>query len=88
MPMMNWLTTGSEVAWVLRDRRRARRTWTSTGISRGEVVKIRLFNDPSIEPRDGSIPIHLHGQRFLVLDRDGVRNDNLVWKDTAIIPAG
>ena len=33
-------------------------------------------------------PIHLHGQRFLVLTRDGVRSDNLVWKDTAIIPAG
>ena len=33
-------------------------------------------------------PIHLHGQRFLVLTRDGVRSENLVWKDTAIIPAG
>jgi FtsP/CotA-like multicopper oxidase with cupredoxin domain len=33
-------------------------------------------------------PFHLHGQRFLVLSRDGVRTENLVWKDSAIIPAG
>ena len=33
-------------------------------------------------------PIHFHGQRFLVLDIDGVRNPNLVWKDTATIPVG
>ena len=33
-------------------------------------------------------PLHLHGQRFLVLTRDDVRSSNLVWKDTVIIPAG
>jgi FtsP/CotA-like multicopper oxidase with cupredoxin domain len=33
-------------------------------------------------------PIHLHGQRMLVVSRDGVRTPNLVWKDTAIIPVG
>ena len=54
---------------------------------RGDVVKIRIFNDPSTSHAMAH-PIHLHGQRFLVLTRDGVRSDNLVWKDTAIIPAG
>jgi FtsP/CotA-like multicopper oxidase with cupredoxin domain len=33
-------------------------------------------------------PIHLHGQRFLVLNRDDIQNQNLVWKDTAILPVG
>jgi FtsP/CotA-like multicopper oxidase with cupredoxin domain len=33
-------------------------------------------------------PLHLHGQRFLVVSRDGVPATNLAWKDTAIIPAG
>jgi len=33
-------------------------------------------------------PIHLHGQRFLILSRNGVPNPNLVWKDTGLIPAG
>ena len=33
-------------------------------------------------------PIHFHGQRFVVLSRDGVTNDNLQWKDTVLIPRG
>jgi FtsP/CotA-like multicopper oxidase with cupredoxin domain len=32
--------------------------------------------------------MHIHGQRFLVLTMDGVENENLVWKDTAIVPVG
>jgi FtsP/CotA-like multicopper oxidase with cupredoxin domain len=32
--------------------------------------------------------VHLHGQRFLVLSRDGVPNQNLAWKDTALLPVG
>jgi FtsP/CotA-like multicopper oxidase with cupredoxin domain len=51
------------------------------------VVKIRVFNDPSSSHAMGH-PLHLHGQRFLVVSRDGVPATNLVWKDTAIIPAG
>ena len=33
-------------------------------------------------------PIHLHGQRFLVLSVNGVPNDDPVWKDTVLLPAG
>ena len=32
-------------------------------------------------------PLHIHGQRFLVLSQNGVPNDNLVWKDTVLLPA-
>jgi FtsP/CotA-like multicopper oxidase with cupredoxin domain len=32
--------------------------------------------------------MHFHGQRFLVLSRDGVPNDNLAWKDTVLVPVG
>jgi suppressor of ftsI len=35
-----------------------------------------------------SHPLHMHGQRFLVIVRDGVRTTNLVWKDTTVIPVG
>jgi FtsP/CotA-like multicopper oxidase with cupredoxin domain len=53
----------------------------------GDVVKIRIFNDPeTIHPMNH--PFHVHGQRYLVLSLDGVLNENLVWKDTAIIPVG
>jgi FtsP/CotA-like multicopper oxidase with cupredoxin domain len=50
-------------------------------------VKIRVVNDPS-SSHAMQHPLHLHGQRFLVVSRDGVPAANLVWKDTAIIPAG
>ena len=33
-------------------------------------------------------PIHLHGQRFLVLSVNGAPNVHLVWKDTVLLPAG
>ena len=33
-------------------------------------------------------PMHLHGQRFLVLAVNGTPNDNLAWKDTVVVPAG
>jgi FtsP/CotA-like multicopper oxidase with cupredoxin domain len=88
MAMANWVTTGREVRWILRD--------AATGaedmdihwrFKRGTVAKLRIFNDPiSIHAMDH--PIHLHGQRFLILSRNGIPNDNLVWKDTGLIPAG
>jgi len=88
MPDMNWLSTSKQVRWILRD--------ASTGkenmdidwrVARGSVVKLRIFNDPkSFHPMQH--PIHLHGQRMLVVSRDGVRTKNLVWKDTALIPVG
>jgi suppressor of ftsI len=88
MPNMNWLSTANEVRWILRD--------AATGLENmdidwqftvGDVVKIRLRNDTdAFHPMHH--PIHLHGQRFLVLAQDGVPNDNLVWKDTALVPVG
>jgi len=88
MPMMNWLSTAEEVTWILED--------VATGAQNGEidwefevgdVVKIRVHNTPdSFHPMNH--PIHVHGQRFLVLSMDDVQNQNLVWKDTAIVPVG
>ena len=88
MPNMNWLSTSNEVRWILRD--------TATGAENdqidwqfglGDVVKIRLKNDAqAFHPMHH--PIHLHGQRFLILSRDGVANRNLAWKDTVLVPVG
>ena len=33
-------------------------------------------------------PLHVHGQRFLVLSENGKKNTNLVWKDVITIPVG
>ena len=88
MPRMNWVTTAGPVGWILRDLDTMLENdaidWRFT---RGDVVKLRLRNDR------GAVhamqhPVHIHGQRFLVLARDGVPNDNLVWKDTVLLPAG
>ena len=108
MPVMNWLTTGLEVRWVLHeptpsaeeDAEAAEEVeeeidpeeeeigpavgWRFT---EGEVAKIRVVN-PGNGVHPMNHPLHLHGQRFLVIERDGVRTSNLVWKDTAVIPVG
>jgi hypothetical protein len=33
-------------------------------------------------------PIHLHGQRFVVLTENGVPNTNMVWRDTGLVLPG
>lgn len=88
MPHMNWISTGHEVRWILRDPDTGRENMDiGWHFRQGDVVKIRIHNDPnSIHPMNH--PIHFHGQRFLVLDQDGVPNDDLVWKDTVLVPVG
>ncbi len=88
MPMMNWVSNADNVRWILREPATRRENMDiDWEFAQGDVVKIRLFNDPnSIHPM--SHPVHLHGQRMLVLERDGVRTRNLAWKDTAMIPTG
>jgi FtsP/CotA-like multicopper oxidase with cupredoxin domain len=88
MPDMNWLSTGNQVRWILRDSATGKENMDiAWHVPRGSVVKVRIFNDPkSFHPMQH--PIHLHGQRMLVVSRDGVATKNLVWKDTAIIPVG
>ncbi len=53
----------------------------------GDVVKIRLHNDRGAF-HAMQHPLHIHGQRFLVLEQNGEPNQNLVWKDTVLLPAG
>jgi FtsP/CotA-like multicopper oxidase with cupredoxin domain len=88
MPMMNWASTGRQVRWVLKDPATGRENmdihWR---FRRGEPAKIRLVNERRAF-HGMQHPIHLHGQRFLVLAVNGVPNDNLAWKDTVLVPAG
>lgn len=88
MPDMNWLSTSSQVLWILRDQATGRENMDlQWRVPVGSVVKLRVFNDPrSFHPMQH--PIHLHGQRMLVVKRDGVANGNLVWKDTVLVPVG
>ncbi|MGI8618106.1 MAG: multicopper oxidase family protein [Gemmatimonadaceae bacterium] len=88
MPMMNWASTARQVTWVLRDPATGRENMDIDWRFRaGEVVKLRISNErKSFHAMQH--PIHVHGQRFLVLAVNGVANDNLVWKDTVLLPAG
>ena len=88
MPDMNWLSTSKQVRWILRDDATGKENMDiDWHVKQGSVVMLRIFNDPkSFHPMQH--PIHLHGQRMLVVARDGVRTRNLAWKDTALIPVG
>ncbi|GIV59194.1 MAG: hypothetical protein KatS3mg043_0283 [Rhodothermaceae bacterium] len=88
MPVMNWIATGREVRWLLRDPVTGRENMDiDWRFQRGDIVKLRLINDRNAF-HAMQHPVHLHGQRFLVLSVGGVPNDNLVWKDTVLLPAG
>lgn len=88
MGMMNAMLTDEAVNWQIID--------TETGAINDEIdwdfeledlVVIEIENDESSD-HPMQHPIHFHGQRFLVLDENGVPNENLVWKDTVLIPTG
>jgi FtsP/CotA-like multicopper oxidase with cupredoxin domain len=88
MPMMNWASTGEQVTWVLRDPATGRENMDIDWRFRvGDVVRMRLVNErQSFHAMQH--PIHLHGQRFLVLSVNGVPQENRAWKDTVLLPAG
>ena len=88
MPMMNWLSSAEQIHWKLRDPDTGKENMDiEWSFEVGDVVKIRIYNNPeTIHPMHH--PFHVHGQRFLVIALDGVPNENLVWKDTAIVPVG
>lgn len=86
MAVMNSMSTTENVKWMIKDNVTGNEK-PNYQVKVGDVKKIRIFNDPtSMHPMQH--PIHLHGQRFLVLTQDGKSSDNLVWKDTVLVPAG
>ena len=85
---VNRATDASNMRWKLVDRDTGAENrdidWT---FDVGDQVKIRLINEmESDHPMHH--PFHIHGERFLVLARDGVVEPNLVWKDTVLIRTG
>ena len=88
MPMMNSVATPEEVRWIVREPSTGREDMDIAWRFRiGDVVTIRIGNDV------GALhamqhPFHIHGQRFLVMRRNGTPVTNQVFKDTVLIPAG
>lgn len=85
---MNEESTPDTVRWILMDNATGNKNQNITlEMKTGDIKKIRFYNDPtSAHPMQH--PIHVHGLRFLVLSQDEKENDNLVWKDTVLVPTG
>ena len=85
---MNWVATSREVRWIIRDLDSNKENMDiAWHFKRGDVVKVQMTNDSkSMHPM--SHPIHFHGQRLLLVARNGVPEENLVWRDTILLPVG
>jgi FtsP/CotA-like multicopper oxidase with cupredoxin domain len=89
MVEVNRTTTAANTRWKLIDRASGAENHAIDWQFRvGDWVKIELVNEmDSDHPMHH--PFHVHGAgRFLVLDRDGVEEENLVWKDTVLVRTG
>jgi FtsP/CotA-like multicopper oxidase with cupredoxin domain len=88
MAMMNRMSDDENTEWQIIDEKTGKVNMDiDWSFNQGDLVKVRIFNDPdSMHPMQH--PIHFHGQRFVVLARDGVTSDNLQWKDTTLVPTG
>ncbi len=87
MQRINEITTSDEVTWVIRDAKTKQKNMDFFHtVKKGEIKKIRLRNILH-QSHPMQHPIHLHGNRFLVLSKDGIPNINLAWKDTVLVPS-
>ncbi len=88
MAMMNSMATNKTAKWKFIDTATKKENrdidWQ---FQKGEKVKLRLFNDPKSQ-HPMQHPIHLHGQRFLILATNDVPTANLVFKDTVLVQKG
>jgi len=88
MPGMNWSSSSRNVRWFLRDPATGKEDMAiDWHFKVGDRVRLRLGNDRTVF-HGMQHPVHIHGQRFYVLAVNGVPNDNPVWKDTVLLPAG
>ena len=86
---VNRITTPANTRWSLVDQATGGANHAIDWQFRvGDKVKLRLVNEmDSDHPMHH--PFHVHGAgRFVVLARDGVADDNLVWKDTVLVRTG
>ncbi len=88
MGMMNANSTTDTLKWmIIDDETQNANMDINWQFKKGDIVKFKIFNDDqSMHPMQH--PVHIHGQRFLVLSTNGQKNQNLVWKDTTLIQTG
>jgi FtsP/CotA-like multicopper oxidase with cupredoxin domain len=88
MSQMNSMSDTKMITWKLVDQETQKENMDiKWQFKKGDKVKLKLINDPKAQ-HPMQHPIHVHGQRFLVLNTNGVPNQNLVWKDTVLVQTG
>lgn len=88
MSMVNQMSNTDMIKWKIVDQDTSKANMDiNWNFKVGDKVKIKIFNDPN-SPHPMQHPIHFHGQRFLVFSTNGVKNDNMVWKDTVLVQMG
>lgn len=88
MGQMNMMSNSNMMKWKLVDQATNKSNMDiGWQFNKGDKVKISLFNDSKAQ-HPMQHPIHIHGQKFLVLSTNGVQNTNLVFKDTALVQTG
>jgi FtsP/CotA-like multicopper oxidase with cupredoxin domain/cytochrome c biogenesis protein CcdA len=86
--MSDAMNTSETVTWKIIDEDTGKENMDiNWNFSVGNIVKVSIFNDPQAE-HVMQHPIHFHGQRFLILSRDGVEESNKAWKDTVQVLPG
>ncbi|MBI5046971.1 multicopper oxidase family protein [Candidatus Micrarchaeota archaeon] len=87
-PDVNAMSTNSFFSWIIRDKATGKQNMQiKQQVKKNQVIKIKIESEKN--PFDTmQHPIHIHGAQFLVLKTNGVQNNNLVWKDTVLVPAG
>jgi FtsP/CotA-like multicopper oxidase with cupredoxin domain len=85
---MNRRSSPKNMFWTLIDRQSgAENHAIDWQFKVGDRVKLRIVNEMGSD-HPMQHPFHIHGQRFLVLSRDGRENTNLAWKDTVLVGTG
>lgn len=80
--------TSDNVTWILRDEHTGKENqdifWS---FEKDSLTKIEIYNDPtSVHPMQH--PIHFHGQKMVVISRNGEPADSLQWEDTVFLRTG
>lgn len=88
MANMNAASSRADTRWNIIDPASgAKNEAIQRTFQQGSVVKLQLRNElTSGHPMQH--PMHLHGQRFLVLSVDGVAPRDIGWEDTVLVPRG
>jgi FtsP/CotA-like multicopper oxidase with cupredoxin domain len=88
MALHNRMTNPRNMFWKLVDQDTgAENQAIRWAFREGDRIKLRIENTPhSDHPMQH--PFHVHGQRFLVIARNGSSPESLAWKDTVLIPTG